>query len=955
MKKAFCLFMMTITVVCLHSQQYIDLDFSGIQGLNPQTVHVTNITKGTNVSLLGSEILRLNMLTTNVQPLGSEQYDLVIAPNPMRQSCSFSFYTKEVGLVSIRLYTIDGKTVYNSAKVLGKGNHQFSLTGVPVGIYLLTIQTSDRTKTARLISGGESGSVINLQSGSDDLDQMEYDARMKIPYSQKTVEMAYSRGDELKFIGVVQGLLSDTLYLSPVDNQTITFSFLADDEVYNPITGKIWMDRNLGAMHVASSSTDTVSFGDLYQWGRSLDGHEKVWSSLTGSLSNSDSVGHGDFIVALSSPFDWRSPQNNKLWQGVSGINNPCPAGFRLPTAREWNAERMTWSSNDAAGAFASPLKLPLAGSRSGNDTLNFIGGEGYYWSASVVESKAGFLNIYDSGASILSLERANGLSVRCVREDSVILNKQSTIPANGLIAWYKLDNSASDAGPNGLHGTASNTTTTTDRFGVADKALSFNGTSSYVVVADNNLLETNAVKSAFAWVKYEDKGGVSQAANVLYKYKQNSPHEDGYSLHFRTNGGTYNYGVTVKSSSNSQSSVFETVAIPGEWSLVGFVVENNRAKLYINGNLIGVGSQFSNEIFNGNARSLYIGYGQDGPYAFKGAIDDVCLYDRTFSDQEVFDLYNSNLPSVNVRPPTTSTSDVSVINSNSATLTGEVSGDGGAEVTSRGIVYSITSGFSTEDGIWVAATTNGTGSFTVLVSGLSSSTTYYYRAYATNSEGTSYGEEQSFTTSSSESGEWVRDNTTAVVDVTNPATGKTWMDRNLGASRAATSSTDAEAYGDLYQWGRAADGHEKRNSATTRTLSNSDTPGHGSFILGSPGTRYDWRNPQNDNLWQGVNGINNPCPNGYRLPTRAELEAELASWSSENAAGAFNSPLKLPVAGYRTDQTGSLSYVGSDGLYWSSTIVTTYSSYLYFVSSTAGAHAFAQRAYCYSVRCIKD
>ncbi|MGE4541908.1 MAG: hypothetical protein AB7D35_11660, partial [Bacteroidales bacterium] len=67
--------------------------------------------------------------------------------------------------------------------------------------------------------------------------------------------------------------------------------------------------------------------------------------------------------------------------------------------------------------------------------------------------------------------------------------------------------------------------------------------------------------------------------------------------------------------------------------------------------------------------------------------------------------------------------------------------------------------------------------------------------------------------------------------DVYNPATGQTWMDRNLGASRAATSSTDDQAYGDLYQWGRDTDGHEKRNSGTTSTLSNSDTPGHGNFI----------------------------------------------------------------------------------------------------------------------------
>ena len=64
--------------------------------------------------------------------------------------------------------------------------------------------------------------------------------------------------------------------------------------------------------------------------------------------------------------------------------------------------------------------------------------------------------------------------------------------------------------------------------------------------------------------------------------------------------------------------------------------------------------------------------------------------------------------------------------------------------------------------------------------------------------------------------------------NVTNPTTGKIWMDRNLGASQVATSSTDANAYGDLYQWGRAADGHESRTSATTSTNATSAVPNDG-------------------------------------------------------------------------------------------------------------------------------
>jgi len=194
---------------------------------------------------------------------------------------------------------------------------------------------------------------------------------------------------------------------------------------------------------------------------------------------------------------------------------------------------------------------------------------------------------------------------------------------------------------------------------------------------------------------------------------------------------------------------------------------------------------------------------------------------------------------------------------------------------------------------------------------------------------------------------------TVGPTDVYNPTTGEVWMDRNLGASQVATSSTDAAAYGDLYQWGRAADGHESRTSGTTSTLSTTDDPGHGDFITNGS-SPYDWRNPQNDNLWQGVSGTNNPCPGGYRLPTEAEWEAERASWSSNNAAGAFASPLKLPVAGYRHSSDGSLGYVGSGGYYWSSTVDGTRSRSLSFGSSNAFVSS-NYRALGFSVRCLKD
>ena len=204
-------------------------------------------------------------------------------------------------------------------------------------------------------------------------------------------------------------------------------------------------------------------------------------------------------------------------------------------------------------------------------------------------------------------------------------------------------------------------------------------------------------------------------------------------------------------------------------------------------------------------------------------------------------------------------------------------------------------------------------------------------------------------------------------------ATGDVWLNHNLGADYAnvnhasfnpgqqATAANDHLAYGSFFQWGRYSDGHELINytSATAGTAvngtasDNADTPGHGNFIT-ETSSPYDWRSSQSSALWQGVAGTNNPCPEGYKVPIEAELEAERLSWGTNNSAGAFNSPLKLPVAGYRNGSNGTLYDVGTGGYYWSSTVGVTSARNLAFYSSNARMLYYIRADGC-SVRCIKD
>ena len=96
---------------------------------------------------------------------------------------------------------------------------------------------------------------------------------------------------------------------------------------------------------------------------------------------------------------------------------------------------------------------------------------------------------------------------------------------------------------------------------------------------------------------------------------------------------------------------------------------------------------------------------------------------------------------------PTVTTNEPSNVTNNSATCGGNVTSEGGADVIQRGVCYSTSQAPTTSNQVVTSGT--GTGTFTCNLTGLSSNTTYYVRAYAINSVETSYGAQKSFTTGS--------------------------------------------------------------------------------------------------------------------------------------------------------------------------------------------------------------
>lgn len=192
---------------------------------------------------------------------------------------------------------------------------------------------------------------------------------------------------------------------------------------------------------------------------------------------------------------------------------------------------------------------------------------------------------------------------------------------------------------------------------------------------------------------------------------------------------------------------------------------------------------------------------------------------------------------------------------------------------------------------------------------------------------------------------------------------GNVWLQQNLGSSKVADQINDEPSYGDLFQWGRWADGHQKRNSALVAVPTPNNplgiAEGSSNYFTGTwwtPNSQTDkWEAPTPAEA-SDSNGCD-PCKalgQGWKTPNEAEWIAIKNSENITNPASALASNLKLPGNGYRSNTNGSFTFVGARGYYWSATPSSTGGKYLYVGSVSANASAGAPRGQGAAIRCMK-
>ena len=299
----------------------------------------------------------------------------------------------------------------------------------------------------------------------------------------------------------------------------------------------------------------------------------------------------------------------------------------------------------------------------------------------------------------------------------------------------------------------------------------------------------------------------------------------------------------------------------------------------------------------------------------------------------------------------TITTTAITSITGSTAVSGGNVSNDGGTLVTQRGICYSTSSSPTTANTTIISG--SGIGSFSSNLTSLTANTNYYVRAYATNSAGTAYGNEVSFTTT--------------VGIISNPGTGVTfdgytyssmvlgngqeWMAENL--------RTTSYANGDPIP------------NVTDNTQWQGGAPG--AWVHYNNDSQYE--NPYGKLYnWYTVADPRNVCPTGWHVPSDAEWtvlsdylggqvvaggkmkSTGTAYWGTPNTGATNESGFSGLPGGYRGD-LGIFSDIGGRGDWWSTSEENSgYALYKVIIATSSNFYSLTfDKRDGKSVRCLRD
>ena len=227
--------------------------------------------------------------------------------------------------------------------------------------------------------------------------------------------------------------------------------------------------------------------------------------------------------------------------------------------------------------------------------------------------------------------------------EVHTIYNSVAFIPQNGLVAYYPFNGNANDISGNGNNGTVSGATLTTDRFGNANKAYSFDGVNNNIIVPNSSSLNISSNEISISmWIKWQNSD-----ADYNYRGLSKGGQDVGSGYELIVRGESYwggDFGaIEFDIPTNNTLGVQNTNSFRNQWVHLLSVFNNGVRKIYVNGILSAIDTTSNTSILP-NTNDLYLGPRNPiNNYAgqLNGCLDDIRIYNSALNNQEIQALYN--------------------------------------------------------------------------------------------------------------------------------------------------------------------------------------------------------------------------------------------------------------------------------------------------------------------------
>jgi uncharacterized protein (TIGR02145 family) len=371
-----------------------------------------------NVLVLGS---------TSLNEIGGQGPVLRNQPNPFAGATDILVSTRNSGQALLTVYDATGREVAAYDGSLALGQHRFRFTATTPGVHVLTVSQGAERATHRLVAtAGEPSATGLTYAGGTRIDGMAKSDR---------VLFTWTPGDALRYIGYATdaGVVhSAAIEEVPVATATRTFELFAglacpEAPTVTDIDGNVYRTVQIGGQCWTAENLRTTTYANGDPIPNVTD--STAWTELT-----TGAWVHYDNNASYENPY-------GKLynWYAVLDPRNVCPTNWHVPTDGEWtvltdylggesvaggkmkSTGTQYWQDLNTGATNESGFSgLPGGFRYYSNGTFNFLGYNGYWWSASESGAENAWyrtLSTYNAGIYRYSINKRDGFSVRCLRD----------------------------------------------------------------------------------------------------------------------------------------------------------------------------------------------------------------------------------------------------------------------------------------------------------------------------------------------------------------------------------------------------------------------------------------------------------------------------------------------------------------------------------------------------------